>query len=256
MILDIPICRVESLPNAVQVWFAVRCTWRLVSLGATQRRQRGQQEGCYQAYRAYQGGLSTSTRKNCASQPILHPCIPLSITTLFWEVRPLGLEEALGKAPGPPRRLRGPWAAKFALIFPGGVDGLGYYKRRIRSCLRSEFLYAPVIHLGQVEVSVLVNAQAMNAPESARKIAHRSPRVEQVSLQVPLDHLVGGAVKGPDGIARSDVQEMQTRWIGVDFPFAEVFAVLVEDLDTVIVAVVHENLAGLLIDGDPVDVAE
>src|SRR5712671_4778656 len=28
MALDVPICRVESLPNAVQVGFAVRCTRR------------------------------------------------------------------------------------------------------------------------------------------------------------------------------------------------------------------------------------
>src|SRR5260370_16247727 len=77
-----------------------------------------------------------------------------------------------------------------------------------------------------------------------------------MSLQVPLDHLVGGAVKGPDGIAGADIEQVEARRTGVDFPFVEVLAIFVEDLNAVIIAVVHENVTRLLIDSDPVHVAE
>src|SRR4029077_20763898 len=52
-------------------------------------------------------------------------------------------------------------------LLPGGGVGLGDDERAIRSRLRSEFLHATVIGLGEIEVAVLVHAHAMNAPQSA-----------------------------------------------------------------------------------------
>jgi hypothetical protein len=67
MALDVPICRVESLPNAVQVGFAVRCTRRHIGLGLASGLYHNQPE------RGYHGGCST--RKYRASQRIPHLCL-------------------------------------------------------------------------------------------------------------------------------------------------------------------------------------
>jgi len=42
----------------------------------------------------------------------------------------------------------------------------------------------------------------------------------------------------------------------VNLPFVEILAVFIEDLDAVIVPIVHENVAGLLVNGDTMHVAE
>ena len=96
----------------------------------------------------------------------------------------------------------------------------------------------------------------MHAPQAAGEHAHAAPGVQQMPLQVPLDHLVGGAVEGPNGVAGSDVQQMQAGWIGVDLPFVQILAVFVEHLNAMVVAIVHEHVVRLRIDGDAVHVAE
>src|SRR5438067_784477 len=50
MLLEVPVCRVDSLPDTVQVWFAVRCTSRIIGFGQTggrcQAQRKGGQRGC------------------------------------------------------------------------------------------------------------------------------------------------------------------------------------------------------------------
>src|ERR1700686_4529298 len=75
-------------------------------------------------------------------------------------------------------------------------------------------------------------------------------------LQVVFDHLVGGAVKGPDSISRSDIEQVKTGRRSVNLPFVKILAVFIEHLDAVIVPIVHENVRGLLVDGDPMHIAE
>jgi hypothetical protein len=77
-----------------------------------------------------------------------------------------------------------------------------------------------------------------------------------MALQVVLDHLVGRAIEGPDRAPRSDVEQMQAGWLGVNMSFVQILSIFIEHLDAVVVPVVHENVAGLLVDGDPVHAAE
>jgi hypothetical protein len=45
MFLDVPVCCVESLPNTVQIRFAVRCTCCLIGLGPVRARNHSRLEG-------------------------------------------------------------------------------------------------------------------------------------------------------------------------------------------------------------------
>src|SRR5258708_9321011 len=76
-----------------------------------------------------------------------------------------------------------------------------------------------------------------------------------MALQVVLDHFVGGAIKGPEGVSGSDVEQVKTGRRSVNLPFVEILAVFIEDLDAVIVPIVHENVAGLLVHRDTLPLA-
>src|SRR5882762_9118428 len=139
---------------------------------------------------------------------------------------------------------------------PGRIDRLGKQKCGIGSRSRRELLYASCVHFREVQIALLVDAQPMYTPEVAGTGTHAAPGVKQMALQVVLDHFVGGAIKGPEGVSGSDVEQVKTGRRSVNLPFVEILAVFIEDLDAVIVPIVHENVAGLLVNGDTMHVAE
>src|ERR1700677_1055353 len=67
MFLDVPVRRVEGLPDTVQVRFAVRRARRLIGLGLRGDCRHDQLEGGYQDGRG--------TRKSRASRPLSHLCL-------------------------------------------------------------------------------------------------------------------------------------------------------------------------------------
>src|SRR6267378_3077895 len=129
-----------------------------------------------------------------------------------------------------------------SLLLPGRIDRLGKQKCGIGSRSRRELLYASCVYFREVQIALLVDAQPMYTPEVARIGTHAAPGVQQVALQVVLDHFVGGAIKGPEGASGSDVEQVKTRRRSVNLPFVAILAVFIEDLDAVIVPIVHENV--------------
>src|SRR5207247_10763846 len=80
------------------------------------------------------------------------------------------------------------------------------------------------------------------------------PGVEEVSIEVVLEHLGAAAVGGPQRAGRADVDEVNVDRLPAGTPFVKIFAVFVEDLNAMIGAIVHENAPGLRINGDAVNV--
>src|ERR1700680_4263459 len=91
-------------------------------------------------------------------------------------------------------------------LLPGRVHRFRDDEVGIRSRLRTELLHAARIHFGYVEVTLLIDRDAVHAPQAPGEIAHAAPGIEQAALQVVLEHLVGRPVEGPDGVARADVE--------------------------------------------------
>src|SRR4029077_18928638 len=120
-------------------------------------------------------------------------------------------------------------------------DGFADQIRSVRAGPRPELLEAPGVDLRDVEVAFLVRAHAVHAPKRAGEISHGSPRVQQTTVEVILQHLVRVAIEGHYRPIRADLNEVEARWSHRDLPLGEVFAVLVEDLDAVVVAIVDEH---------------
>ena len=103
---------------------------------------------------------------------------------------------------------------------------------------------------------MLIDAEAVYAPEAAGEVAPGAPGIEQVALQVVLEHLGSAAVEGPESAVRADVDQVDVGGVIADLPFIKIFAVFVEDLNAVVAAVVDEDVFRLRVDGDAVDVIE
>ena len=78
----------------------------------------------------------------------------------------------------------------------------------VRAGARGELLGAAVIDFGHVEVAFLIDAEAVHAPEAAGEIAPGAPGIQEVPLQVVLQHLGGAAVEGPERAIRADVDQV------------------------------------------------
>src|SRR6202163_3252842 len=90
-------------------------------------------------------------------------------------------------------------------LLPGGVDRLADQRRRSGAGARTELLEAPGVDLRDVEVPFLIRAHAVHAPERAREIADGPPRVDETSIQVELQHLVGQAIEARHRPIRADL---------------------------------------------------
>ena len=58
-----------------------------------------------------------------------------------------------------------------SFLSPRRVHGLADQERRIRALTRPEFLHPSAVDLRNVEVPLLIDAEAVDAPEAARKIS-------------------------------------------------------------------------------------
>src|SRR5438309_233441 len=100
--------------------------------------------------------------------------------------------------------MRYPPPASPSALFPGRVNRFADQERRIRAGLGPVFLHAPVVHLGHIEIAVLVHARSMHSPHGARSVAPRAPRVEEMPGQIVLQRLGRSAVEGPQVSIRAD----------------------------------------------------
>src|ERR1700692_4582959 len=141
-------------------------------------------------------------------------------------------------------------------LLPGRIYGLRNEKSGVSSRLRTELLYPPRVDFCHVQIIFLIHAHPMHAPEPAGEITHAAPGVEQMPLQVPLDHFVGSAVISPNGFAGPDIKQVKAGWIGADLPFVKILAVFVKYLNAAVVPVVYENMMSGRIDGHSVHIAE
>src|SRR5437016_12301593 len=64
----------------------------------------------------------------------------------------------------------------FIDLLPGRVHRLAHKKRRVRSRAGLELLDPPVVHFGDIEVAFLIDAEAVDSPEPAGKIARSEER--------------------------------------------------------------------------------
>src|SRR5438309_8593849 len=89
-------------------------------------------------------------------------------------------------------------------LLPGRIDWLADQELGVGAGARSELLRAAIIDFGDVEVPFLIHAEAVHAPEASREIAPSAPGIEQVSLEVVVQHLGTAAVEGPQSAIRAD----------------------------------------------------
>src|SRR5215467_8802097 len=141
-----------------------------------------------------------------------------------------------------------------ARLFPGGVHGLGNEEGGVGAGSWAELLDAAAIDFGDVEVAFLIDAETVHAPEPAGKIAPDAEGIEKVAFEIVLEHFRSAAVESPERAVGADVDEVNVRRLLAGAPFIEVFAVFIEDLDAMIGAVVDEDVAGLRIGRDAVNV--
>src|ERR1700693_5058224 len=139
-------------------------------------------------------------------------------------------------------------------LFPGRIYGLADQHRGICARARRELLRAAVIHLRGVEIAGLIDAESVYTPEAAGEIAPGAPGVQQVALLIVLQHLRGAAIEGPQVAVRAHVDQVDIRRVFAHAEFILVFAIIVEYLDAVVAAVVHENALRHRIDRDAVHV--
>src|SRR5260221_14400711 len=88
------------------------------------------------------------------------------------------------------------FAAKRVLL-PRRINRFADQERRVSPRPRPEFLYTAAVYFGDIEIAFLIDAEAMHAPECASSVAPDAPRIQEVSLQIVLQHLRGAAIGGP-----------------------------------------------------------
>src|SRR5437762_2511162 len=141
------------------------------------------------------------------------------------------------------------------LLLPGDSQRLAEQVVRIDALTRMELLRAALVDLGDVEVAFRVRAEVVHAPEAAREVAPRAPRIEEVAVEIVLEHLARAAIECPDG-AVNVVDQMHVGRSLAERPLVEELSVLVEHLDTVVAAVVDVDAQCLRIHGNAVHVVE
>src|SRR4029434_2946896 len=97
-------------------------------------------------------------------------------------------------------------------LLPGGVDGRADQHCRVGAFTWSELLKAARVDFSDIQVSFLVCAHAVHAPQRSREIADSAPRVQQMTIQVVLQHLVSIAIESRQGAIGADLDEVEARW--------------------------------------------
>src|SRR5436190_21388364 len=89
-------------------------------------------------------------------------------------------------------------------LSPRGADWLAHEEGRIRARPWPVLLHSAVVDLGDVEITVRVDAHPVHAPHAAGVWTPHPPRVHEVPIQVVLDDLVRPAVGRPQRAVAHD----------------------------------------------------
>ena len=122
----------------------------------------------------------------------------------------------------------------------------------VRAALGCELLRPAARGLGRVEDASRVHAEPMDVLERARRRSRRAPRLEQLPVQVVLQHHVGGAGRDPQMLVCGHHDEVRPPDVR---PLIQEPAGLVEHLDAAVVRVGHVD-APIPIDVDAVGQVE
>src|SRR5262249_39940542 len=112
----------------------------------------------------------------------------------------------------------------------------------------AELLHAAAVDFGDVKIALLVNAEAMHAPEAACEVAPYAPGIEEVAFEVVLKHLGRAAIECPQRAIGADVDQVNIGRLFAWAPLVEILSVFVEHLNTMIGAIIHEYTPSLGID--------
>src|ERR1035437_8914710 len=119
-----------------------------------------------------------------------------------------------------------------ASLGPGRTNRLAHQQRRVGALPRDKLLRTAAPHLCRVEVAVLVHAELVRSPQSARLGGHRAPRIQQLSVKVVLVELeVPVTVRHPEVLVRGHVDVIRRGGSVAEVPLIEELAVLIEDLN-------------------------
>src|ERR1051325_11866687 len=82
-------------------------------------------------------------------------------------------------------------------------------QRRIGALARTEFLEAPAVDLGHVQIALRIHAHAVNVPEGAGPLPLAPPGVLVVPLDVELHDLRGDVVGGPETAIGRQIEHLR-----------------------------------------------
>src|SRR5579863_7163442 len=146
----------------------------------------------------------------------------------------------------------GPYVFQADLLGPGRANRLAHQQRWVGAIARDELLRTAAPHFRGVEIAVLVHAELVRSPQSAGLGGHRAPGIQQPSGQVVLVELeVAVAVRHPEVLVGGHEDVIRRRVSVAEVPLIEELAVLIEDLNAPVAAVVDVE-ASLVVDGDAV----
>ena len=127
---------------------------------------------------------------------------------------------------------------------PRRVHRLADQERRVRAGPRAVLLRASAVDFGDVEVAGLIDGEPMHAPESPGEIAPGAPGVQEVAVQIVLQHLRCATIEGPQVPIGADDEQVDVRRRRAEAPLAEELPVLVEHLRAMVSPIGDPNIPG------------
>src|SRR5580704_8224813 len=89
---------------------------------------------------------------------------------------------------------------------PCRVDGPAHQERRVRARARPIFLHAALVDFGNVDIAFLIDAEVVHAPHAAGEIPPGAPGIQEMALEVVLEHLARAAVGRPKEPVARDME--------------------------------------------------
>src|SRR5215467_8259228 len=141
-------------------------------------------------------------------------------------------------------------------LFPGRIHRLADQKGGVYPLPRPEFLHPATVNFGDIKIAFLIDAKAVNTPESPGEIAPYAERVEEVSFQIVLQHLRCSAIERPESAVGANIDQVNIRGLCAGAPLIKIFSVLIECLNAMIAPIVDKHPPRLRIDGNSVNIVE
>src|SRR5215472_18171210 len=111
-------------------------------------------------------------------------------------------------------------------ILPSCTDRLPDQVLWVRTRPGPKLLDPSAVHLGNVEIAVLVDANSVHAPHPAGEVAPRAPGIQEMSVQVVLQNLRRSAIHCPQVAVGRNIDEVNIRRVLSEAPFVEILAIL------------------------------